>query len=113
MVRLPKPTTGASEASHTISHHDHAGLCFYSVEIEGTSVGKVEAVLNIADEVVRFLIVKPDLRLWLRLRLPLRKGHDDISDKNDKKTEEEQYLEKPGRVIEMARSFNQVTLMGT
>jgi len=32
------------------------------VELPGTSVAKVESTLNITDEVIRFLITRPDLR---------------------------------------------------
>lgn len=90
---------GKRKLAYRVKGHDHAVYVFYSVEIEGTSVGKVEAVLNIADEVVRFLIVKPDLKAMAKAEIvkAKRKGHDDISDRNDKKTEEEQYLEKSGR----------------
>ncbi len=35
---------------------------FYTVEIPGTNVAKVESTLNITDEVIRFLITKPDRR---------------------------------------------------
>ena len=35
---------------------------FYTVEMPGESVKKVETTLNITDEVIRFLITKPDLK---------------------------------------------------
>jgi ribosomal protein S6 len=34
----------------------------YTVDLPGESVSKVESVLNITDEVIRFLITKPDLK---------------------------------------------------
>lgn len=90
---------GKRKLAYTIKGHDHAIYVFYSVEIAGESVGKVESVLNIADEVIRFLIVKPDLKAMAKAEIvkAKRKGHEDSIDKNDKKTEEEQYLEKSGR----------------
>ena len=35
---------------------------FYTVELPGAAVQKVESTLNITDEVIRFLITKPDLK---------------------------------------------------
>jgi ribosomal protein S6 len=35
---------------------------FYTVEMPGESVKKVESILNITDEVMRFLITRPDLK---------------------------------------------------
>ncbi len=90
---------GKRKLAYTIKGHDHAVYVFYAVEIDGASVGKVESVLNIADEVIRFLIVKPDTKAMAKAEIvkAKRKGRDDIDVRNDKKSEEEQYLEKPGR----------------
>ena len=35
---------------------------FYTLELPPQSVQKVESTLNITDEVIRFLIVRPDLK---------------------------------------------------
>ena len=35
---------------------------FYTVELPGAAVAKVESTLNITDEVIRFLITRPDLK---------------------------------------------------
>jgi ribosomal protein S6 len=35
---------------------------FYTVELPGASVRKIESTLNITDEVIRFLITRPDLK---------------------------------------------------
>jgi ribosomal protein S6 len=35
---------------------------FYTVELPGEAVRKVESTLNITDEVIRFLITRPDLK---------------------------------------------------
>jgi ribosomal protein S6 len=35
---------------------------FYTLDMPGENLRKVETVLNITDEVIRFLLVKPDLK---------------------------------------------------
>lgn len=53
---------GKRKLAYTIKGNDYAIYVFYTVELPGTSVQKVESTLNIADEVVRFLITRPDLK---------------------------------------------------
>lgn len=51
---------GKRKLAYTIKGHDHAVYVFYTVDVEGQYVAKIEYSLNITDEVIRFLIVKPD-----------------------------------------------------
>ena len=53
---------GKRKLAYTISGNEHAVYVFYTVEMPGEGVQKVESTLNITDEVVRFLITKPDLK---------------------------------------------------
>lgn len=53
---------GKRKLAYTIKKNEHAIYVFYSVEMPGENVSKVEATLNITDEVIRFLITKPDLK---------------------------------------------------
>ena len=53
---------GKRKLAYTISGNEHAVYVFYTVEMPGTGVQKVESTLNITDEVIRFLITKPDLK---------------------------------------------------
>lgn len=53
---------GKKKLAYTIAKQEHAVYVFYTVEMPGESVKKVETTLNITDEVIRFLITKPDLR---------------------------------------------------
>ncbi len=53
---------GKRKLLYTIKKLDHAVYVFYTVEFPGESVKKVEATLNITDEVIRYLITKPDLK---------------------------------------------------
>lgn len=53
---------GKRKLAYTIKGHDHAVYVFYAVELPMLNVIKVEAILNITDEVIRFLITKPDTK---------------------------------------------------
>jgi small subunit ribosomal protein S6 len=51
---------GKRKLAYKISGHDHAVYVIYNVELPAEAVRKVEQTLNITDEVIRFLITKPD-----------------------------------------------------
>ena len=53
---------GKRKLAYTIKKLEHAVYVFYTVELPGENVQKVETTLNITDEVIRFLITKPDLK---------------------------------------------------
>ena len=53
---------GNRKLAYTIKGHDHAVYVFYTVDLPAEGVRKVESTLNITDEVVRFLITKPDIK---------------------------------------------------
>lgn len=53
---------GKRKLTYPIKHNDFAVYVFYSVKIPAENVIKVETALNITDEVIRFLITKPDLK---------------------------------------------------
>lgn len=53
---------GKRKLAYPIKKQDYAVYVFYTAEIPGEGVKKVESTLNITDEVIRYLIVKPDLK---------------------------------------------------
>lgn len=53
---------GKKKLAYTIAKQEHAVYVIYTVEMPGEGVAKVESALNITDEVIRFLITKPDLK---------------------------------------------------
>ena len=53
---------GKRKLAYQIKKHDQAVYVIYTAEIPGASVQKIEGILNITDEVIRFLIVRPDLK---------------------------------------------------
>lgn len=53
---------GKRKLAYTIKKEDHAIYVVYKLELPKDSVAKVESTLNITDEVLRYLLVKPDPR---------------------------------------------------
>jgi small subunit ribosomal protein S6 len=53
---------GKRKLAYSIKGQEHAVYVFYTVEMPGENVNKVESTLNITDEVIRYLIVRPDLK---------------------------------------------------
>lgn len=53
---------GKRKLAYAIKGNEYAVYVFYSIELPGDHVAKVESTLNITDEVLRFLITKPDLK---------------------------------------------------
>jgi ribosomal protein S6 len=53
---------GKRKLAYPIKKNEHAVYVFYTLELPAESVRKIESVLNITDEVIRFLITRPDLK---------------------------------------------------
>jgi small subunit ribosomal protein S6 len=52
---------GKRKLAYPIAKQEFAVYVFYTVDIPAENVAKVEQVFNITDEIIRFLITKPDL----------------------------------------------------
>lgn len=57
---------GKKKLAYPIVGQDQAVYVFYTLDLPAESVRKVEATLNITDEVIRYLITKPDLKAIAR-----------------------------------------------
>lgn len=53
---------GRRKLAYPINKQEFAVYVFYSVEMPAENVKKVEQTFNITDEIIRFLITKPDLK---------------------------------------------------
>lgn len=53
---------GKRKLAYPIKKNESAVYVFYTLELPAESVRKVEGILNITDEVIRFLITRPDLK---------------------------------------------------
>lgn len=51
---------GKRKLAYTIKKQEHAVYAFYTVDMPGEGVKKVEGILNITEEVIRYLITRPD-----------------------------------------------------
>ena len=84
---------GKRKLAYKIKGHEHAVYVFYTAEIEPTAVAKIESTLNITDEVIRFLIVKPDHKAMAKAESvkAKRKGRSDDEQKStdDESSKEE------------------------
>jgi small subunit ribosomal protein S6 len=88
---------GKRKLAYPIAKQDFAVYVFYTVEMPGSSVTKIEQTFNITDEIIRFLITKPDLKAIAKaeaLKSEKAKKAAERSDSSDnqsdeKKTDEE------------------------
>lgn len=86
---------GKRKLAYTIKGNEHAVYVFYTVELPSQGVLKVESTLNITDEVIRFLITRPDLKADAKAEaLKAEKAakaaeRGDKSDDGEDKSEEE------------------------
>lgn len=53
---------GKRKLAYQINKQDFAVYVFYTVEMPAEGVQKVEQTFNITDEIIRFLITKPDFK---------------------------------------------------
>jgi len=53
---------GKRKLAYPINKLEHAVYVFYSIDMPGQGVRKVEQTFNITDEVIRFLIIRPDVK---------------------------------------------------
>lgn len=53
---------GKRKLAYPIDKQDHGIYVFYSLELDPSKLAKLDSQLRIADEVIRYLITKPNLR---------------------------------------------------
>lgn len=53
---------GKRKLAYTIKKQEHAMYVFYTVDMPPESVLKVEQTFNITEEIIRFLITRPDFK---------------------------------------------------
>ncbi len=85
---------GKRKLAYPIKKNEHAVYVFYTLDLPAESVRKVESTLNITDEVIRFLITRPDLKAIAKAEaLKAEKAEKaaargETADAGDEKTEE-------------------------
>jgi small subunit ribosomal protein S6 len=81
---------GKRKLAYTIKKQEHAVYVFYSVEMPPEGVQKVESTLNITDEVIRFLLVKPDLKAMAKAEAAKAEKAKKAAERGDAQTAEEE-----------------------
>jgi len=79
---------GKRKLVYPIKKQEYAIYVFYTVEIAPDQVRKIETTLNITDEIIRYLIVKPDLKAIAnaeaeKVRKAKNRTDDDDEDNSD------------------------------
>lgn len=75
---------GKKRLSYSIRGQDFAVYCFYEVELPAEAPKKIEGVLNITDEVLRYLLVTVDERkLKYEAKQAARKPHGEDAESED------------------------------
>jgi small subunit ribosomal protein S6 len=80
---------GKRKLAYNIHGNESAIYVFYTVELPAESVRKVESTLNITDEVIRFLITKPDLKAIAKAEKAKAEKADQAAKRGDKGDEDE------------------------
>jgi small subunit ribosomal protein S6 len=81
---------GKRKLAYPINKQEYAIYVFYTVEIPGEGVRKVEGTLNITDEVVRYLIVRPDLKAIAKAEAAKAEKAKKAAERGDRDEKEEE-----------------------
>jgi len=79
---------GKRKLAYPISKMNFAVYVFYTVEMPGESVKKVESALNITDEVIRYLITKPNLKQLAKAEAQKAEKAKKQAERNDQADED-------------------------
>lgn len=82
---------GKRKLAYPIKKSEHAVYVFYTVKLPSEAIQKIEGILNITDEVIRFLITRPDLKAMAKAEAQKaakaakaeKNGEDQNNDKAD------------------------------
>ena len=93
---------GKRKLAYPIAKNDFAVYVFYSVAMPAANVSRVEQTFNITDEIIRFLITKPDLKAKIKAEaLAAEKAKKAAErgdrDDDDEDEDDEAELKKPRR----------------
>lgn len=80
---------GKRKLAYTIAKQDFAIYVFYTVDLPGENVQKVENILNITDEVIRFLITRPDLKAIAKAQAAKAEKAKKAAERGDKASDDD------------------------
>lgn len=80
---------GKRKLAYPIKKQDFAVYVFYTADIPAENVAKIEQTLNITDEVIRFLITRPDLKAQAKAEALREEKAKKAAERGDKDDEDE------------------------
>ncbi len=80
---------GKRKLAYPIKKQEHAVYFFYTVEMPGESVIKLEQTFNITDEIIRFLITRPDFKAQAKAEALKEEKAKKAAERGDSGDEEE------------------------
>jgi small subunit ribosomal protein S6 len=80
---------GKRKLAYKIKGNEHAIYVFYTVELPSEAVQKTESTLNITDEVIRFLITRPDLKAIAKAEAQKAEKAKKAAERGDNESTEE------------------------
>ncbi len=83
---------GKRALAYPIKKNEQAIYVFYTLELPPASVAKIETTLNITDEVIRFMITKPDLKAIAKAEAERKVKAEQAAERGDQ-TEEDKEAE--------------------
>ena len=81
---------GKRKLAYKIATHEHAVYVFYTLEMPADGIKKLNDALNITDEVIRFLITKPDLKAIAKAEAMKAKRDKRVAAHGDDESEEDE-----------------------
>lgn len=81
---------GKKKLAYSINKQDHAVYIFYMVGMPPENVQKLESALNITDEVIRYLITRPDLKAIAKAEEARAEKAKKAAERNETDDEEEE-----------------------
>lgn len=81
---------GKRKLMYPIKKQEHAIYVFYTVELPGENIAKVESTLNITDEVIRYLITKPDLKAIAKAEAAKEEKAKKQAERGDRASDDEE-----------------------
>lgn len=93
---------GKRKLAYPIAKNDFAVYVFYAVQMPAASVVKVEQTFNITDEIIRFLITKPDFKAKAKAEVLAAEKAKKAAERGDRgdddeDEDDEEELKKPRR----------------
>lgn len=81
---------GKRKLAYPIKKQEYGIYVFYTLDIEPSEVKKIETALNITDEIIRYLIVKPDLKKIAKAEAEkIKKAKNRTDDDDDDSSDDE------------------------